>query len=249
MRHLILIAAASFAAHGQTPSRFAVASVKTVQPSGAVHGGYGSEAVTANPSSLTMRNMRLRGLIKWAYDVSEHQIAGPAWLGSPGWRGPDLARFEVVAKASGDAAVPELRKMLQSLLAERFQLSLRRENRESPVFVMTAAKAGAGLKPATDANGESKCEGRGPTLICENTRLSEFVELLAGPLRAPIVDETGNTARHNFTLGAPDMQPGEDPIPAIIRSIQDELGVKLEKSKRAVEMLVIERLEKSPTEN
>lgn len=209
---------------------------------------YGQEEVVANPGSLTMRNMRLRGLVKWAYDVAEHQIAGPEWIGRPGWRGNDLARFEVAAKASGDATVAEMRKMLQGLLAERFQLSLHRENKQATVFVVTAVKGAAPLK-AGDPNGAGKCEGRGPALVCENTPIAEILDMLSTPLGAPVVDETGLGARYNFTINAPDVQPGEDLTGPIMRSVQAALGVKFEKGARQIDMLVIDGVEKAPTAN
>jgi uncharacterized protein (TIGR03435 family) len=238
--------AAGVIAHGQTP-HFDVASVKVVAPTGTGHSTYGPESVTAHPGSLTMRNMRLRGLIKWAYDVREYQISGPAWMGAAGWKGNDLARFEVIAKA-GSAPEPEMRKMLQRLLEERFRLKLHRENREMSVHVVTVGKASAALKPSTDPNAEGKCEGRGPTLICENTKIADFVEMLATPLGAPVVDETGLTGGYSFTLGAPEPDGG-DMVFAIIRSIQDHLGLKFDRGKRAIEMLVIDSVEKSPSEN
>jgi len=39
--------------------------------------------------------------------------------------------------------------MLQTLLAERFQLALHRENRELPVFALTVAKNGTRLRAST----------------------------------------------------------------------------------------------------
>src|SRR5947209_8534895 len=57
-----------------------------------------SEKIVANPGSLAMHNVRLRACIKWAYGVKDYQIAGPSWMGAPGWGGRDIARYEVLAK-------------------------------------------------------------------------------------------------------------------------------------------------------
>src|ERR1041385_2362709 len=57
----------------------------------------------------------LRLLIQVAYEIQDHQISGAApWMGSD--------NFDILAKAEKPSSEAESRKMLQSLLAERFQL-------------------------------------------------------------------------------------------------------------------------------
>jgi uncharacterized protein (TIGR03435 family) len=97
----------------------------------------------------------LHALIGWAYDIE-----CPIWrgldsvLGGPGWS--KTAGFDIEAtiplgtpvytkKQFLDGQAPELQKMLQSLLAERFQLSLRRETREMPALVLSVADGGLKL--------------------------------------------------------------------------------------------------------
>ncbi len=75
------------------------------------HGRFNAEATT------------LRGVIGWAYNTLTVQVrGGPGWL--------DTERYDFVAKAeSPDAGREQLRAMLQSLLADRFQLAIHRESR------------------------------------------------------------------------------------------------------------------------
>jgi hypothetical protein len=61
---------------------FDVASVKLTTN---IRPGYGNEHILARPGSLSMSNVRLRAMIKWAYDVKDYQVSGPSWLGPPGW--------------------------------------------------------------------------------------------------------------------------------------------------------------------
>ena len=95
---------------------------------------------------LNFTNVPLRQLIIRAYGVQPFQIiGGPDWLTSD--------RFDVVAKApEGNATPAQLNVMLQSLLADRFKLVVRRETRELAVYYLTKAredgKLGAALKPA-----------------------------------------------------------------------------------------------------
>ena len=87
----------------------------------------------------------LASLIQLAYNVTGSQIeGGPSWVHS------DL--YEIEAKAVDDAAPERMRAALQSLLAERFKLTLRRETRTFPVYNLAAADAG--LKIAAMKEGE-----------------------------------------------------------------------------------------------
>jgi uncharacterized protein (TIGR03435 family) len=64
-----------------------------------------------------------------AYAVDSYQVSGgPPWLLSD--------RFDINAKASGDGTLTadQKRKMLRSLLEDRFRLKVHREIREQPVY-------------------------------------------------------------------------------------------------------------------
>src|SRR6266853_36572 len=69
-------------------------------------GGEGSrrENVNSSPGSLTMRNVSLSSCIRWAYNVKQFQVSGPAWLESE--------RYDVLAKAADPAPTDQLRLML-----------------------------------------------------------------------------------------------------------------------------------------
>jgi uncharacterized protein (TIGR03435 family) len=235
---LLLLAASAFA---QT---FDVASVKSMHPEqlGAL-----SEKIVAHPGSVSMRNIRLRGLIKWAYDVKEYQVAAPSWMGSPGWQGSDIARYEIVAKAPKGADVAHLRLMMQALLAERFHLVLHRETREMPVLVMTVAKPRAGIHPASDAAAEPRISGRGGDMFVNGMSMAEFAELMAGPLHLPILDRTGLSGRFDFTLSG--KVANDDDISAALAFFEDQLGLKLQRQKAPIEILVVDRADQKPTEN
>ena len=93
---------------------------------------------------FTATQATLRDLIRRAYDVQDVQIAG----------GPDWGtrnRFDVAA-ASGAGAVAAAnetlrQQMLRSLLSERFQLRVRTEIREIPVYDLVNARRDASLGP------------------------------------------------------------------------------------------------------
>jgi uncharacterized protein (TIGR03435 family) len=89
---------------------------------------------------LTVTNVSLRGLVRFAYEIQDFQIAGgPSWLTTD--------RFDVVAKAEGDPALSEIRTMLRTLLAERFKLREHMEKRDEPVYAMVTASSDGRLGP------------------------------------------------------------------------------------------------------
>jgi uncharacterized protein (TIGR03435 family) len=79
-------------------------------------------------------------LIQAAYNVTGWQVEG-----GPEWTFRD--RYEIDARTPPDATVDQKRAMLQSLLAERFQLTLRRESKTMPVYELLVADSGLRISP------------------------------------------------------------------------------------------------------
>jgi uncharacterized protein (TIGR03435 family) len=81
--------------------------------------------------------------------------------------------------------------------------------------------------------------------------MHDLAVLLSNQLSRPVEDATGLNGRYEFTLSwttdtaSPDAEPG----PGLQDAIRQQLGLKLEASKRPVDVMVIEHIEKDPTEN
>jgi uncharacterized protein (TIGR03435 family) len=77
----------------------------------------------------------LKGLVALAYGQDEARIlGGPAWLESE--------RYDVEAKVAGQPSRQQLLLMLQSLLADRFQLKIHREDREVALYSLVSERNG-----------------------------------------------------------------------------------------------------------
>jgi uncharacterized protein (TIGR03435 family) len=64
-----------------------------------------------------------------------------------------------------------------------------------------------------------------------------------------VVDNTKLKGNYDIKLDyAPD-EVTDSPLPSIFTAVQEDLGLKLERQKVPVEMLVIDHVEKTPTEN
>ena len=231
---------------------FAVASVKVNRPGSA--GGEGSELekIVASQTGIDLRNVSLRSAIRWAYGVREYQIAGPDWMGS--------LKYDIEAKSAAAASGEELRGMLQTLLADRFQLVLHRESKELPVYGMTAGKKAGKLQRS--AGGESSMRPIGGALVFRNYTMAELAERLATrpfSLDRVVVDETGLDGAFDFALeladsGASLKQTLEGMASAgqsstMVTILQEQLGLVFKARKASIDNLVVDRCEKIPTPN
>jgi uncharacterized protein (TIGR03435 family) len=112
----------------------------------------------------------LQSLIQAAYDVTGLQLEGaPSWVRSDRWA--------IEASAAGSAAPHHSRAMLQSLLADRFKLTLRRETRTSQVYELVIADGGLRISPMKDGDCIRKQKLRWdlidlevPLYICDGAR-------------------------------------------------------------------------------
>jgi hypothetical protein len=107
-------------AFAQQPA-FEVASVKPNKSAGP-----GAMIPPVVGGRFTATNVSAQELVITAYRVQGFQVSG-----GPGWLGTD--RFDIEAKAAGNAARDQISLMIQSLLADRFKLALHRESKELPV--------------------------------------------------------------------------------------------------------------------
>jgi uncharacterized protein (TIGR03435 family) len=135
------------------------------RPDGEPCGSTGSSFLQFDPTRVAINDMTLYGLVAWAYELpcrpwnGSHLLAGgPGWVRSDGY---DIeARFRDGPPAytatqitQGDRVItrqtmgPRFRTLLQSLLADRFGLVLRRERRDVPVYALTVAPGGARVTP------------------------------------------------------------------------------------------------------
>jgi uncharacterized protein (TIGR03435 family) len=236
----LLLSIAALAEPADPPS-FEVAAIKPGQP--------GRDNIQAEPGTVTMRNTSLSGCIRWAFEVQDYQISGPAWL--------DDARFDISAKAATPAKTPELRIMMQTLLAQRFGLGFHREVKEMRALILSVPKAGHKLQP-TETEGSPSFKTGKMNLTGQGATVRQLTDFLSREIRTPVIDQTGLTGRFNYFLDigsyiSEEMRKAGGPPPdaesIIATAIHGQLGLKLEPKKAPVEIIVIDRLEKAPTEN
>jgi uncharacterized protein (TIGR03435 family) len=213
---------------------------------------------------ITM-NGTLHAFIAAAYSVRDYQVSGvPSWA--------DSLMFNITAQSSGpdEATQDQARVMLQSLLADRFQVKFHREPKVMPVFHLVQSKASKKLTPAgADETFSWKVTPEpGGLMRSKATKesIGDFVQLVGASADRPVIDKTGITGFIDYDIvfeppGAarPAAEGGEvrqgpkglnfeDLNHALIEAIQDQLGLKLQSAKDTVEILIIDHVGK-PSEN
>jgi uncharacterized protein (TIGR03435 family) len=131
---ICVFVSACCAVYGQTAPEFEVASVKQLDqsvPPGRPDLSF--VGTSGKPAGIAGNRVTLTGtlhtIIATAYGIKTYQIAG-----APPWA--NTLRYTITAKTPGDT-VPtqeQVRPMLQSLLADRFQLKLHSDTKELPVY-------------------------------------------------------------------------------------------------------------------
>lgn len=131
----------------EATERFEVATVKPNKDP--VPGLVPQGAFVARPGDFRVTQATLQELITFAYELYAFEI-----FGGPGWATSD--RFDIAAKMEASATgpanqLPRQRRMLRTLLAERFKLMAHEERRDMPAYAMVLTrpdrKLGARLRP------------------------------------------------------------------------------------------------------
>jgi bla regulator protein blaR1 len=207
-----------------------------------------------NEGQFTARNITGKRLIQTAYMLKDFQISGgPSWLGS------DL--YDISAKPEQPAPWEQVLQMIQSLLAERFQLAIRRETREMPAYALVVAKNGPKMKAADEAAAKVIRIRRG-LLTAPQADMRMLAGQLSNFLGRNVIDKTGLTGLYDVKLewvpdeyqiamfsgmGVPEgfgAPPADWHGPSIFTALEEQLGLKLESQKGPVEMFMIERVER-----
>jgi uncharacterized protein (TIGR03435 family) len=148
--------------------------------------------------------------------------------------------------------------MLQHLLAERFQLKVHTEARQMPVYALVLEEGGIKAQPVVYEEADAdQCIRPLPTgLEAHHCSMAAFSKALAGDmlnLGRPVLDRTGQIGRFDFTLKyltrgfAPLLDPPPD-TPTIFDALKT-IGLKVQAQKAPAEVLVIDHVNKTPTEN
>jgi uncharacterized protein (TIGR03435 family) len=207
----------------------------------------GRSGIEETQGLIRIEDLSLKAIIQAAYGVKDYQFSGPSWL--------DSVHFDIVAKPPAGYQHPQLQPLLRNLLADRFKLAVHHESKETAGFGLEVAKADPKLREATKPRGYFTVR---PGLIEEDRgSLADLANALARIVGRPVVDETGLTAAYEIKLewrpdptsAAPVADDSPEAGPSLFAALRDQLGLRLQPKKVAVETLIVDHAEKAPTEN
>jgi len=170
-------------------------------------------------------------------------------------------RYDIVAKGPENTSPESLRPMLQSLLAERFKLTIHREARVQAAYVLTLGK-----RPPQYTEGDGGRQQCAWSILesglnrreCHNLSMAELAHQLPGwgvvGIDLPVIDQTGLKGVYDFHVDVGYLPPGgagergglertpagpADSGPTIFAALE-QIGLKLERRKMPIQAIVID---------
>jgi len=234
---------------------------------------------TGDPGRWSCENLSLQELIVMAYDVLPFQVSGPSWLGSERFQiaakvpaGASKADLRVMLQnLLKDRFRLQLRREQKESAAfdlvvakggPKLTPSPQRDPDKAPKFDgrFTMGKDGMPEVPP-GVPFQMSMRGRMKRQAVSES-MEAFAAVLAKRLERPVADRTGLKGEYDFTIvwadpsavsthGDPGGAAAVDPetSPTLLPALQEQLGLKLEPKRGTLEILVLERIEKVPTDN
>ena len=203
-------------------------------------------------------------MVRYAYDVRAWQVSGSM----------PPAYYAIQANHPEGASEAEIRLMLRKLLEARLGLKAGIKQQERSGYELVVAKNGPKLRaaggsgelppmpdyfknmPADALKGRivSSAEGPGTTAVTgRGVPIAKLAAELSEHAGAFVDDGTGLGGEYYFGFqfaGGGGANPAvESNAPGLFEAVQSELGLRLEKKKRPVDVLVIEHIDMTPAEN
>ena len=195
-------------------------------------------------------------LVAYAYDLEFNRVSG-AGLG---------VVYSLNATFQPGQPEQDVRRMLQSLLQERFKLRFHRMTKDADGLALIANKGAVKLKKSTEridpecsrlgANGASAAHESyvfaslmtASTVQIKGcaTTLAQLSRTLERVLGEPFWDQTGLQGKYNFEFSF-SQEVGADSqaeVPALATALQESLGLSLHRQKGPIETLVIDHVER-----
>jgi uncharacterized protein (TIGR03435 family) len=215
--------------------------------------GPGPQSVVLADGRVIIRNVALRPLIAAAWTLPVAAVKGPDWL--------DDVRVDLVAKPeSPQTPEADLRVMMRAVFRDRMKMVARIEERRESVWAlsiwkgqpkMRAAEMPAKAEDAKCGPGDSTA---GIRMVCTRETMTSFARILSQiggwePAGKRVVDQTGLAGAWDFSIEwTPPRQSGEGGLD-LFAALQAQLGLRLESKEIPVPVLVIESMDRTPTDN
>ncbi len=246
---LLLLGGIAFA---QPKLAFEVVSVKAAQGDRDGH-------QSIDDAHVDIGAVSMMDLLNWAFDTPPDRVKGPEWIES--------SDYSVRAKLPAGGSQKQIPEMLQSMLIDRFKLQFHREQKILPAYELRIGSGKLTLKEPAPGETAHGCTGIGARRTCHRFTMNDLAGYLSLVVRVtekaqsigrsipwsidrPVIDATGLTGMYDFELGfGGSSADPDDPSAKSVRDVVEALGLKLEPTKHAFDYVIIDHLERVPTEN
>jgi uncharacterized protein (TIGR03435 family) len=205
---------------------------------------HGFSMSTLPTNLFTMRSATLTYLIELGYKIErpEDMFAMPSWMESQ--------EYDISAKVEGDQplTLEQLRPLIRRLLEQRFHLVSHREIKMTSGFELTVAKGGPKLQPS-NVNTKPSAGIHSDQIDVQHGSMERIASMLSLRAGKPIIDRTGLSGNYDVTLSYAKVDDPNSDLPDFFTALQNQLGLKLVPAKVPVQILVIDHVDKTPTEN
>ncbi len=236
------------------PLQFEVAAIKPGNPDSL------SSWTGSSGDQFRMLNMPLKQWVEMGLSVRDYALRAPSWL--------DTSRFDLNAKLPSDPVDQKATaEMMKALLIERFGLKWHEESQSVSGYELVAEKKvlvqPAGMLERMEGHHGTSS---GPTLISgTNVPISELAKALEKVLGKPVVDATQLSGGFDFKLMwrpsdaaelAAQQRYGKqygidvDNLSAsVFTALREQLGLRLQSAKVPSKVIVVDNINRQPTEN
>jgi uncharacterized protein (TIGR03435 family) len=219
-----------------------------------------------DPGRIEFHGVTLQGLLWEAYHDWYYQIVWPQ-----DWKDARSVKYDLVATLPPGVSKERIPEMLQTLMRERLQFKMHRELRDIPVYALSVAKSGLLMQKAdADPNADPQNPPDVEILTVNQERrvqgrvtMTYLLLALAGNLDRPLVDTTGLEGEYQIDLRFTPMQPRspsqpspEDPVAdylsaagSLVTALEKQCGIHVEARKAPIDMLIIDHINRTPSEN
>ncbi|MGB6941395.1 MAG: TIGR03435 family protein [Bryobacteraceae bacterium] len=214
-----------------------------------------SRQTKISPDSVRMPYETMTQILQRAFGLAKSQVVAPDWT--------ELQHFSIAAKLPGGATQADVPEMLKHMLSARFHLAYQTEVKNTRALVLTVQKSGVKAEKAA----ESPLRTRPIPHLGYHYELATTSAGLANFLKRvtffPVIDRTGLLDSYLFSFdfypfgkldadGKPPEPPASDLITSYCQHLDEALaplGLRVALSKADLENVIIDHLDRQPTEN
>jgi uncharacterized protein (TIGR03435 family) len=188
-------------------------------------------------------------LIRIAFAADDNLISG-----APPWTKNETFDIDAIVENHVEVTNPQqFQQLIRSLLEDRFQLKFHREQKEAPVYWLELnrpGKLGPALKPSalgSKPNMSTNVNGLKTVMTASKMSMAEIAGTLRRQAGRPVEDHTDLKGYFDFQIEWSRDDTPESTAPSLFTVLKEQLGLKLQPAKGAVETLVIDQIVRPST--